>query len=103
MVQPRRGIVRQPDRAGPKDRRSFGVAPDLVQAETVMQLRERVVGRELLCPRQKTQRARGIAVEYYGIDAASSLIAIGQRELVAHGLPVERLRALRIEDLDGCL
>jgi SAM-dependent methyltransferase len=46
-------------------------------------------------------KRRTIPVEYYGIDAAPSLIAIGRRELPAHGLPAERLRVLRIEDLDG--
>lgn len=46
-------------------------------------------------------RSRLLAAEYYGIDSAPSLIAIGRRELAAHGLPPERLRVLRIEDLDG--
>ncbi|MBV9523406.1 MAG: methyltransferase [Alphaproteobacteria bacterium] len=46
-------------------------------------------------------RHRGIPVEYHGIDAAPSLIAIGRRELPAHGLPAERLRVLRIADLAG--
>jgi SAM-dependent methyltransferase len=46
-------------------------------------------------------RRRDIPVEYHGIDAALSLIAIGRRELPAHGLPAERLRVLRIEDLAG--
>jgi SAM-dependent methyltransferase len=44
---------------------------------------------------------RAIPAAYYGIDAAPSLIAIGRRELPAHGLPAERLRVLRIDDLDG--
>lgn len=48
-------------------------------------------------------RARAIPAEYFGIDAAPSLIAIGQRELPRHGLPAERLRVLRIEDLDGAV
>lgn len=46
-------------------------------------------------------RRLNIAVEYFGIDAAPSLIAIGQRELAVHGLALNRLRVLRIEDLDG--
>jgi SAM-dependent methyltransferase len=48
-------------------------------------------------------KRRGIPVEYYGIDAAPSLIAIGRRELPVRGLPAERLRVLRIEDLDGAV
>lgn len=46
-------------------------------------------------------RSRAIAVEYVGIDASATLIGIGRQELPAHGLPAERLRVLRIEDLDG--
>ncbi len=46
-------------------------------------------------------RARQIPVEYYGIDAAPSLIQIGRRYLPAFGLPPERLQVIRIEDLDG--
>jgi SAM-dependent methyltransferase len=46
-------------------------------------------------------RRRAISVEYYGVDAAPSLIAIGRAELPAYGLPAERLRCHRIEDLDG--
>jgi len=45
--------------------------------------------------------ARGIDVEYWGIDAAPSLIAIGREILPTYGLPAERLRVVRIEDLDG--
>jgi ubiquinone/menaquinone biosynthesis C-methylase UbiE len=45
--------------------------------------------------------ARGIDVEYWGIDAAPSLIEIGREILPAYGLPPERLRTLRLEDLDG--
>jgi SAM-dependent methyltransferase len=48
-------------------------------------------------------KRRGIPIEYHGIDAAPSLIAIGRRELPAHGLPADRLRILRIEDLDGAV
>lgn len=44
---------------------------------------------------------RGLPVEYYGIDAAPSLIAIGKKHLPAYGLDPERLRVLRIEDMDG--
>jgi SAM-dependent methyltransferase len=46
-------------------------------------------------------RRRNIPLDYFGIDAAPTLISIGQRELAAHGLPPARLRALRIEDVDG--
>jgi len=46
-------------------------------------------------------RKRGLPVEYHGIDASPTLIEIGRRELDAHGLPPERLRVLRIEDLAG--
>jgi SAM-dependent methyltransferase len=46
-------------------------------------------------------KRRAIPAEYHGIDAAPSLIAIGRRELPAHGLPADRLRVLRIEDIDG--
>lgn len=46
-------------------------------------------------------RARGIPAEYHGIDASETLLDIGRRELPAHGLPAERLRTLRIEDLAG--
>jgi ubiquinone/menaquinone biosynthesis C-methylase UbiE len=46
-------------------------------------------------------RDRGIPAEYYGIDATVNLIEIGRRWLPQHGLPAERLRAARIEDLRG--
>lgn len=46
-------------------------------------------------------KRRNIPLDYYGIDAAPSLIEIGRRELAAHGLPPDRLQAVRIEDLDG--
>lgn len=46
-------------------------------------------------------RSRGIPAEYVGIDAAPGLIAIGRSEMPAHGLPPDRLRVLRIEDLGG--
>ena len=45
-------------------------------------------------------RSRGIEVEYYGIDAAPSLVAVGREILPRFGLPPERLEVLRIEDLD---
>jgi SAM-dependent methyltransferase len=48
-------------------------------------------------------KQRALSLDYHGIDAAPSLIAIGQRELPAHGLPANRLRVLRIEDLDGAV
>jgi ubiquinone/menaquinone biosynthesis C-methylase UbiE len=46
-------------------------------------------------------RRRGIPAEYFGIDAAPSLVAIGREHLPAYGLPADNLRVLRIEDLDG--
>jgi SAM-dependent methyltransferase len=46
-------------------------------------------------------RTREIPAEYHGIDASPTLIAIGREELGAYGLPPERLRVLRIEDLAG--
>src|SRR5579885_2675520 len=46
-------------------------------------------------------RSRNIPVEYWGVDAAPSLIEIGRDILPAYGLAPERLLPLRIEDLDG--
>lgn len=46
-------------------------------------------------------RNRGMGLEYWGIDAAASLIDVGQDILPAFGLPSERLRTMRLEDLDG--
>lgn len=46
-------------------------------------------------------RKRRIPVQYFGIDAAPSLIEIGRKYLPAYGLPAENLRVMRIEDLDG--
>lgn len=46
-------------------------------------------------------RNRGLKLEYWGIDAAATLIEVGQGILPAFGLPSERLRAMRLEDLDG--
>ncbi len=48
-------------------------------------------------------RRRAIPVEYFGIDAAPSLITIGRNELPRFGLPADRLRDLRIEDIDGAV
>ncbi len=44
---------------------------------------------------------RNLPVEYYGIDAAPSLIDIGRSHMPEHGLPSERLQVMRIEDLGG--
>lgn len=44
---------------------------------------------------------RSLPVEYLGIDATQCLIDIGRRYLPAYGLPAERLRVMRIEDLEG--
>jgi SAM-dependent methyltransferase len=44
---------------------------------------------------------RNLGLEYHGIDAAPSLIAIGTEELPRFGLPASRLTLLRLEDLDG--
>lgn len=44
---------------------------------------------------------RRIPVEYFGIDAAASLIEIGRKHLPAYGLAPDRLQIMRIEDLDG--
>jgi hypothetical protein len=44
---------------------------------------------------------RRIPAEYWGVDAAPTLIHIGQAELPVYGLPAERLLPWRIEDLDG--
>lgn len=46
-------------------------------------------------------RRRRIDVEYWGIDASEMLIAIGRSAFAGLGLPAERLRTIRIEDLDG--
>lgn len=48
-------------------------------------------------------RTRKIPVEYYGIDAARSLIDIGRRYLPQFGLAMERLQVMRIEDMDGAV
>lgn len=44
---------------------------------------------------------REISVEYYGIDAAPSLIEIGCRYMPQYGLRTDRLSLMRIEDLNG--
>lgn len=46
-------------------------------------------------------RARGIPVEYYGMDSAPSLLEIGKRILPSFGLDADRLFHLRIEDLNA--
>lgn len=46
-------------------------------------------------------RRRALPVDYWGIDASQTLVDIGREELPRFGLEPERLRALRIEDLDG--
>lgn len=46
---------------------------------------------------------RGLDVRYWGIDAAPSLVAIGQQEMPTHGLPADRLRIGRIEDVVGAV
>jgi len=48
-------------------------------------------------------KRRRVQVEYHGIDAAPTLIAIGRRELPRHGLAADRLRVLRVDDLDGAV
>jgi hypothetical protein len=42
-------------------------------------------------------------LDYFGVDAAPSLIRIGQEELPAYGLPAERLDVVRLEDLEGAV
>ncbi len=48
-------------------------------------------------------RKRNIPVQYFGIDATSCFIELGQQYLPAFGLPAGNLRALRIEDLDAAV
>ena len=45
--------------------------------------------------------ARGLDAEYHGFDATAELIEVGQNELPAFGLPVDRLRVCRLEDFQG--
>jgi SAM-dependent methyltransferase len=42
-----------------------------------------------------------LGLEYFGIDATRCLVELGRAALPAFGLPAERLRTIRIEDLDG--
>jgi ubiquinone/menaquinone biosynthesis C-methylase UbiE len=42
-----------------------------------------------------------IPAEYWGVDAAPSLIEIGRSIMPSYGLPAERMLPFRIEDLDG--
>lgn len=44
---------------------------------------------------------RQIPAEYFGIDASSTFIQIGQKFLPDFGLPSERLKVARIENLSG--
>lgn len=44
---------------------------------------------------------RQIPVKYFGIDAAPSLIEIGQKYLPGYGLPEDNLKVMSIEDLAG--
>jgi ubiquinone/menaquinone biosynthesis C-methylase UbiE len=46
-------------------------------------------------------KARGLALDYRGVDATSRFIDIGRAHLPAAGLPADRLTAARIEDLEG--
>lgn len=46
-------------------------------------------------------RKRNCPVEYYGIDAARTLIEIGKMYMPQFGLPADRLNVLRMEDMDG--
>lgn len=46
-------------------------------------------------------RKRNCPVEYYGIDAARTLIEIGKKLMPQFGLSADRLHVLRMEDMDG--
>lgn len=46
-------------------------------------------------------KSRRIPAAYYGIDSSPSLIEIGRRILPRYGLPADRLREMRLEDLAG--
>jgi len=48
-------------------------------------------------------KSRAVPVEYYGIDASRTLVAIGQHYMPAHGLPSDHLITMRIEDLTGAI
>lgn len=45
--------------------------------------------------------ARNVPAQYWGFDAAPSLVEIGRAEMPAFGLPAERLHTVRLEDVDG--
>lgn len=45
--------------------------------------------------------SRGIPADYWGVDAAPSLIEIGRAVLPTYGLSADHLMPWRIEDLDG--
>ena len=45
--------------------------------------------------------ARGLDVEYWGIDSARELVEIGREIMPDFGLPADRLQVIRLEDLDG--
>jgi SAM-dependent methyltransferase len=49
----------------------------------------------------RSLQSRGLEVDYYGLDAAPTLLAIGRDILGAQGLPKGRLLVGRIEDLTG--
>jgi SAM-dependent methyltransferase len=51
----------------------------------------------------RSLKARGIAVEYYGLDAAPSLVGVGRDILARQGLAAERLIVGRIEDMTGAV
>jgi len=48
-------------------------------------------------------RKKNIPVDYYGIDASEKFIRIGQQELKAFALSPERLKVLRLEDLNATM
>jgi cyclopropane fatty-acyl-phospholipid synthase-like methyltransferase len=47
--------------------------------------------------------ARGLPVEYWGVDASRSLIDIGRAILPGYGLAADRLLNVRLEDLAGAV
>jgi len=46
-------------------------------------------------------KKRDVPVEYFGVDAAPSLVEIGRKIMPEHGLAAENLMVMRIEDLSG--
>ena len=46
-------------------------------------------------------KKRGLPVEYHGLDAAPGLVAVGREVMPGFGLPADRLRTMRLEDLSG--